>query len=520
MKSNGVLKTIVVIVVTAAIMSMVGISVYSFVSKPKFYDKFMETGKKYFSDSMYQEAVLEFNKAIKVEKKSVEAWVYKGRGHIELKETDAGVDSLKTAQDLDKGNEELLKALVYILKDVSPLDAYDILMRYVQYVGENNISDEIKSMLETANSKPVLPSVNPPAGEYAKGFKAVLSTEEFKLGHIYYYSMDNSEPSKDKYQFRGFIEIQWNTPLKIIGIGPNGDQTEVMTVNYVINTEVYSELESIINESQSQYDSTSEGENVGNCLPGSKAAFGEAIASAKAVHDKEILTSAEAKAAHQALNDALYNFRQKIIVPTDRSQLSQAISNAESLISSAVEGSSVGNYRSGAKSALQNAINTAKAVMDNLIARQNDIDNATTNLNNAIASFNRKKITEIDKIISDAGATTGTVTVSLLWNTVDDIDLHVISPRGDEVSFRNKSSSISGGKLDVDRQVGTFVSNPVENIYWNSPPRGTYTVKVNMFTKRTNGTVPCRVRVVVNGEATIHNVNISSGTVNVCTFTY
>jgi len=97
--------------------------------------------------------------------------------------------------------------------------------------------------------------------------------------------------------------------------------------------------------------------------------------------------------------------------------------------------------------------------------------------------------------------------------------LHVTSPNGDTINYNNKTGR-SGGRLDVDRQVNSFVENPVENIYWSNPPHGTYTVKVNMYSKRTDGNVPFRVRTIVNGEAKIYNMTINDGMTTVCTFTY
>jgi len=222
---------------------------------------------------------------------------------------------------------------------------------------------------------------------------------------------------------------------------------------------------------------------------------------------------------YESLNKALEEFRNQIIVPTERGDLEKEINKAEKLVETAVEGNAVGQYRNGAKSVLNADISIAKETLDNLVARQEDIDNAKKEMSDAISRFEAKKITEIDKIIEETGAKIGPVTVSLLWNTNDDIDLHVTSPNGDTINYNNKTGR-SGGRLDVDRQVNSFVENPVENIYWSNPPHGTYTVKVNMYSKRTDGNVPFRVRTIVNGEAKIYNMTINDGMTTVCTFTY
>jgi uncharacterized protein YfaP (DUF2135 family) len=76
----------------------------------------------------------------------------------------------------------------------------------------------------------------------------------------------------------------------------------------------------------------------------------------------------------------------------------------------------------------------------------------------------------------------GDVQATLRWEGKNDLDLHVVSPSGEEVYFAVPSSS-DGGALDVDSNagcVGNMSQRPVENIYWetNAAPRGEYLVSV------------------------------------------
>lgn len=72
---------------------------------------------------------------------------------------------------------------------------------------------------------------------------------------------------------------------------------------------------------------------------------------------------------------------------------------------------------------------------------------------------------------------TGSLQISLSWNTPTDQDLHVIDPFGELIYFSNPSS-ISGGQLDRD-DVDGF--GP-ENIFWlDDAPDGEYLVSVNDF---------------------------------------
>jgi hypothetical protein len=90
---------------------------------------------------------------------------------------------------------------------------------------------------------------------------------------------------------------------------------------------------------------------------------------------------------------------------------------------------------------------------------------------------------DIGRRLARAGAKTGAIQVSLAWNNINDIDLHVVSPTGERVFFGNRQSRC-WGCLDVDMNAGGPQSTePVENIYWprNGTPRGTYQVFVHHF---------------------------------------
>ena len=77
----------------------------------------------------------------------------------------------------------------------------------------------------------------------------------------------------------------------------------------------------------------------------------------------------------------------------------------------------------------------------------------------------------------------GYLTVTLMWNTLDDLDLHCMTPSKMHIYYGNKSTG--GGILDVDMNViGTqrCSKKPIENIYFpEKPPYGTYEFVVKYY---------------------------------------
>lgn len=81
------------------------------------------------------------------------------------------------------------------------------------------------------------------------------------------------------------------------------------------------------------------------------------------------------------------------------------------------------------------------------------------------------------------GAKTGEVQVSLIWFNKNDLDLSVVCPSGERISFDNKISNC-GGRLDIDMNESGKSDEPVENVFWEKDaPKGRYRVFVEHFEK-------------------------------------
>lgn len=96
----------------------------------------------------------------------------------------------------------------------------------------------------------------------------------------------------------------------------------------------------------------------------------------------------------------------------------------------------------------------------------------------------------------------GRLRVAMLWDFRGDADIHVVQPNGKCIDYHRKEDPSRGCHKDRDTQVGG--PNSVENIYWDDPQDGVYTVYIHYYPQYATGNGP--VKVVVqssSGDRTI-----------------
>lgn len=114
---------------------------------------------------------------------------------------------------------------------------------------------------------------------------------------------------------------------------------------------------------------------------------------------------------------------------------------------------------------------------------------------------------EFKKRLAREGGKSGDIQFSLIWNNTNDIDLHVICPSGEKISYANRRSS-DGGELDVDMNVSGESTTPVENVFWakGKAPKGSYRVYVDHFSQHNSpARTPYQVAVTIGSETLIFN---------------
>ena len=144
----------------------------------------------------------------------------------------------------------------------------------------------------------------------------------------------------------------------------------------------------------SYYVNAVEGYQEGNYIKGSKQELLTAIQAAEDVNDDASVSQAEVNAATKALSDAIDKFLNSKFDPNsiNRTALQAAISEANTLYAGAVEGYGDGQYPNGTKQILLNAITVAQTVNNSSSSSQEDVDQATVTLRNAIDAFTNAKI--------------------------------------------------------------------------------------------------------------------------------
>jgi hypothetical protein len=154
--------------------------------------------------------------------------------------------------------------------------------------------------------------------------------------------------------------------------------------------------------------------------------------------------------------------------------------------------------------------------------------NKTTNTNSnfsgtnaggtGLGAGNQVVVDSIGERLKMAGAKTGDVQVSIGWNTIDDIDLHVNFKNNFGLSFINWMSpnGACGGELDVDMNANrTYLTNkPVENVYWPAGKSldGEYIVGIHHFRNWSGqAVVPVTIIIKVGGSTKVLQVNAVYG---------
>lgn len=128
--------------------------------------------------------------------------------------------------------------------------------------------------------------------------------------------------------------------------------------------------------------------------------------------------------------------------------------------------------------------------------------------NNFAWSYNGNITDAIKERVKAAGGNINAdIRVSLAWYNFDDLDLHAMTPYG-HIYFGNKQRI-----LDVDMNAGSGTSRtPVENLAFNKPLDGHYTIEVNQYSLREKSGEGFTLELEFDGE--VHSFSFDAGVPN------
>lgn len=117
-----------------------------------------------------------------------------------------------------------------------------------------------------------------------------------------------------------------------------------------------------------------------------------------------------------------------------------------------------------------------------------------------------------ERVKAAGGKVDADIRVSLAWYNFDDLDLHCLCPYG-HIYFGNKSGTTGRSILDVDMNAGGGTSRtPVENLAFNNPADGHYTVEVNQYSLREKSGEGFTLELEFDGE--VHSFSFDQGVAN------
>lgn len=109
----------------------------------------------------------------------------------------------------------------------------------------------------------------------------------------------------------------------------------------------------------------------------------------------------------------------------------------------------------------------------------------------------------LDTRLEEEGARSGEIQFSLIWEGSTDLDLHCHTPNRSHIYYGQKSAG--GGELDVDAQAQVMMEHPVENIYFDEPSNGDYSVFVHNYS-RSETVDKAFVRIKVGDETSMYSL--------------
>ena len=96
------------------------------------------------------------------------------------------------------------------------------------------------------------------------------------------------------------------------------------------------------------------------------------------------------------------------------------------------------------------------------------------------------------------------VQIVATWDSIADVDLHVVEPSGTEIYWDNPGPTTSGGMLDADANNDCRTATDKETVKWAmNAPNGAYTVRLDYYTNCNTVALTNYSVAITNGGTTL-----------------
>lgn len=327
-----------------------------------------------------------------IKSKQIQAKMQEAKECIKESEFNKSIDLLEEVQNLDIDNENLLLEIINLTLTIDGDDAYNFLKRYVDKVGEENLSINIKNILNSAQEAPKLAQMNINSGKYVSPILIKLNKDDMNIGHSYYYTTNGEEPNKNSTKYIGDIYITKTTTIKIIGYNREGKSTQVSTFNYIIDDNILNKLKNNIETAEKLISETKIGSDIGNISEKEKNKLQNIVNNTEKLVKNKVIKYSDVYNMNNELENGIKIFKNNIIKPVDKSELKVYIGKANNLYNSSSEGNKEGQYKPAARGSLKKSISTAENIYNKNSATQNEVDYQVSQLKSAINTFKQQKI--------------------------------------------------------------------------------------------------------------------------------
>ncbi|MCD8098801.1 MAG: chitobiase/beta-hexosaminidase C-terminal domain-containing protein [Lachnospiraceae bacterium] len=229
-KSTGRKKKIVIFVLAVAALAVILAVLFTLFRKStKIVTEYLELGENYMDELNYEEAVVAFQEAIRLDPKNTDASLGLGRAYEGAEEYEQAEAAYLSSIDRVSDCGDLYEALAELYIRLDRLEDAEALLE--EAVSQTD-DEDVMALYEKTQPQPPTASLAP--GTYDTWQRLELSSAY--SSEIIYYTTDGSEPGEDSSMYQEPIILPaGKTVIQAKVVNDRGYESEVATYEYMID---------------------------------------------------------------------------------------------------------------------------------------------------------------------------------------------------------------------------------------------------------------------------------------------